>query len=145
MRRALAACYLTFNDPATARDTLVDYAQAHPDDTLAQLLLAKAAVATDDMLTALRALDLLRQYEPNHPEVRLLRAVIQWRRGNLDGAAASLQDVLATKPQDVEAHCLLAEILLTRQRPEAARTHFEQALRIDPDCTWALAGLKPSG
>ncbi|MHC4697383.1 MAG: tetratricopeptide repeat protein [Planctomycetota bacterium] len=144
VRRALAACYLTFNDPAAARDTLVDYAQAHPDDTLAQLLLAKAAVATDDMLTALCAIDLLKQHEPNHPEVRLLHAVVQWRRGNLDAAAASLQDMLTTDPQDVEAHCLFAEILLTRQRPEAARTHFEQALRIDPDCTWALAGLKSS-
>ncbi len=161
VRRALAACYLTFNDPTAARDILVDYAHGHPDDTLAQLLLAKAALATDDMLSALRALDLLEKqcgggrcgaarggagFQPAaHPEVKLLRAVVQWRRGDFEGAAANLQEILTSNPQDVEAHCLLGEIFLARQCPEAARAHFGQALRIDPECAWALAALQSSG
>ncbi len=83
---------------------------------------------------------------------KILLLELGWTQEEVDGLADrinsgdyTLQDMLATDPQDIEAHCLLAEILLTHQRPEAARTHFEQALRIDPECTWALAGLKPSG
>ncbi len=142
MLRALAACYLTLDNPVAAVRTLAEYGRHHPDDTVAQLILAKAGVATDDMLTALRAIDLLEQREPNHPEVKLVRAVIQWRRGDLDGAAAHLEEVLADNPRDVEAHCLMAEILRTQRQPQAARIHFERALRIRPDSTWAATALR---
>jgi Tfp pilus assembly protein PilF len=75
----------------------------------------------------------------------LVRAVIQWKRGELTAAAASLRDVLAFRPDDVEAHCLMAEVLLAQHQNEPARRHFEQALQIDPNCTWASLALQSLG
>ena len=141
VRRALATCYLARWNPTAAKRVLDEYGRTHPDDIRAQLLLAEAAIGTDDMLTALRAVEAARQREPHRPEVRLMRAVVQWKRRDFGGAAGSLFDLLSDNPEDVEAHCLLAEVLSARNQLEAARTHFERALRIDANCAWAAAGL----
>lgn len=142
VRRALATSHLAIGDAASAKHVLSDYAASHPDDTLAQLLLAKAAIATNDALTALRAVDLAQQHEPHRPELWFVRAAVRWKRGNLSAAASDLYDVLQNDPDDVEAHCLLAEVLHGRGQLTAARTHFERALEIDPTCAWAVEGLK---
>ncbi len=141
-RRALATCHLVLGNPGAARAVLEPYAGQHPDDTLAQLLLAKAALAENDMMTALRAIDLVQQREPERPELWLVRATVRWKRGKLTEAAADLYDVLQNDPNDVEAHCLLGEVLREKRKFLAARTHFERALEIDRTCAWATAGMK---
>ncbi|MGB2987578.1 MAG: tetratricopeptide repeat protein [Phycisphaerae bacterium] len=141
-QRTLATCYLALGDPASAKLALAEYARTHPDDTHAQLLLAKAAILTNDVMTALRAIDLAQQREPDHPELLLVRSAIRWKRGKLAAAASDLYDVLQNNPNDLEAHCLLAEVLQAQQRFEAASTHFREALKINPQCAWATAGLK---
>ena len=140
--RTLAACYLALGDAAAAKGILIEHERDHPDDALAALLLAKAAVATDDLPTALRAIDVAQQQEPQRPELWFVRAVARWKRGNLSAAAADLQNVLQSNPDDVEAHCLLAEVLKGQSRLDGARSHFQHALSLDPDCNWAVAGLK---
>lgn len=145
VRRGLATCHLALNDALAAKEVLAEYARANPEDTPAQVLLAKAAIATGDSLTARYALDLAEQRAPLHPEVKLVRAVVQWKRGQLAAAAASLHDVLTVAPDDVEAHCLLAEVLLAQEHPEAARRHFDRARQIDPRCAWAGVGLESLG
>lgn len=142
VRRAVATCHLALGDPASAKAVVTEYAYAHPDDALAQLLLAKAAIATGDVLTALRAVDLVQQHAPNHPELWMVRAAVQWKRGRQAAAAADLYDVIQNNPNDVEAHCLLAEVLHAQQQLPASRTYFQRALKIDPGCAWARAGLE---
>jgi Flp pilus assembly protein TadD len=138
VRRALATCYLALGASHSARRVLVEYAPLHPDDSLAQLLLAKAAIATGDPITALRGIDLARKHRPDDPEVLLVQATIQWRRGKLAAASASLRQTLNQQPEDVDAHCLLGEVLLAQRRDQEAASHFQQALEIDPRCVWAI-------
>lgn len=142
IRRAVATCHLALGDPTSARTVLTRYAAAHPGDAPAQLLLAKAAITTDDVLTALRAVDLVQQHAPNHPELWIVRAALQWKRGRQAAAASDLYDVIQNNPNDIEAHCLLAEVLRAQQRLPASRTYFQRALKIDPSCAWARAGLE---
>ena len=142
VRRALATCYLAIGDPASAKHVLSDHAATHPDDTLAQLLLAKAAIGTNDTLTALRAVDLAQEHASDRPELWLVRAAVRWKRGNLVAAASDLYDVLQNDPEDVEANCLLAEVLRGQGKLTAARTYFQRALELDPACAWAAEGLK---
>ncbi len=142
VRRALAISYLALGDPSSAGRALADYAPAHPNDTLAQLILAKAALATNDVLTAMRAVNVVQQREPDRPELWLVRAAVRFKRGDLAGAANDLHDFLANSPDDIDAHCLLAEVLQSNSSVDGARHHFEKALQIDPDCPWANAGLK---
>ena len=89
----------------------------------------------------MRAVNAAHQREPHKSEVQLMRAVVQWKRRDFGGAAGSLFNLLSNNPEDVEAHCLLAEVLSARDQVEAARGHFEQALKIAPNCAWAAAGL----
>ncbi len=141
VRRALATCHLALNDPSTAKAVLAAYARLHQGDALAQLLIAKAAIATGDLVTALHATHLARQGQPGHPEVLLVDATLRWRRGDLDAAASLLGEILSNNPRDVDAHCLLAEVLQDRHRDKAARDQFQRALQIDTQCSWAIAGL----
>lgn len=141
-RRALATCHLVLGKPDQAKAVLEPYVWQHADDTVAQLLLAKAALAVNDMMTALRAIDLVQKREPERPELWLVRATAHWKRGKLTEAAADLYDVLQNDPDDVEAHCLLGEVLREKRKFLAARSHFERALAIDRTCAWAAAGMK---
>ena len=141
IRRGIATCHLALDDPSAAKEVLASYVRWHQGDALAQLLYAKAALATGDLVSALRATDLARRRQPGHPEVLLLDATLRWRRGDLDRAASLLEHILSGNPQDVDAHCLLAEVLQDGNRDEAARAQYQLALQIDQQCPWALAGL----
>lgn len=142
VRKALAKCHLALGDGLSAKRLLKDFALRHPADAPAQLLLAKASLAAGDIVTALRAIDAARQYAPDWPEVWFVRAAIHWKRGSFPSAASDLFDVLANDPRDIEAHCLLAEVLGAQKHIEAAKEHFHRALELDPECAWAAAGLK---
>ncbi len=142
LRRALANCHLAMNDASAAQRVLADYARSHPSDVPAQLLLIKASLAAGDEITALRAADRADQYKPHDVNVRLMRATVHWWRNNQAEAAELLFDLLTENPRDVEAHCLLAEVMAKRNRFEAAKAHFEEALELEPDCIWAIQGLR---
>lgn len=141
-RRALAVCHLALDDPVSAKAVLIDYGKANPSDSAAQVLLAKSALASNDMLTALSATATAEQYAGQKAEVRFVRAILQWKRGELVAAEQSLRNLLAERPEDVDVHCLLGEVLLKRNDPVAARRQFERALRIDPDNPWARKALE---
>ena len=141
VRRSAATCYLMRNDPASAHAVLKLYAEDHPTDTSAQLLLAKAALGKNDMLTAMRAIDLAARHGSDRPEVRLVRAAIRWKRGRLSEAVSDLRSALAANPTDVEAHCLLGEVLSAQSRPDEARSQFRLAQQLEPASAWADAGL----
>lgn len=137
IRRGLATCYLMLDEPALARAVLADYAREHPDDVASQVLLARSAIPAGDFLTALRAIDLARQRTPNDHDIGLLLATTHWRRGDARSAESVLNDLLADNPYDVDAWCLLGEVLQSSDRAEEAREAFERALAIEPDSSWA--------
>ena len=145
LRRAAAVCYINEGDPGEAKRILSGYAKRHPHDAAAHLLLAKAAIADGDSMTALAAVTRAEQTAPRHPEVRFVRAVIHWKRGESDAAARLLDAIIDQSPEDVDAHCLLAEVRLLQDHRDSARDHFERALRIDPSCVWAEAALRTIG
>jgi len=142
VRRAIAACQLALGDTDAAMQVIQPYARTNPNDSMAQLLVAKAAVNQNDIVTALQAIDLVEQHEPDRLELWFVRATVNWRRGHLAEAAAELYDLLQNAPDDLDACCLLAEVLTEQKRYKAARTQFERALEIDPNCAWASQGLK---
>lgn len=145
LRRAAATCYMNQDEPGEAKQVLLDYARRHPNDAAAQLLLAKAAIAGGDMMTALAAVTRAEKTAAHHPEVRFVRAVLHWKRGESDAAATLLNAIIDESPNDVDAHCLLAEVRLLQDRRDSAHDHFERALQIDPACLWAEAALRTIG
>jgi Flp pilus assembly protein TadD len=144
-RRTLAECYLTENQPKLAIGVLYDHAVANPADKASQLLLAKAGLAAGEYMTALQALEQAGRGSRSSPEVELLLATTHWKRNDLGSAESVLDQVLTTYPGDVDAWCLRGELLLELGRREEARSAFERATQIDPECGWAAKHLKASG
>lgn len=141
VRRALATCYLALNAPGAAKELLMECVASNPEDALAQVLLAKAAFATNDPLTAARAANQAFQLMPVEAEVQLVRAAAQWRYGNLRAAALTLRELLGRRPDDLEALCLLGEVHRAAGRTEAARRVFQEALNVDTTSAWAQQGI----
>ncbi len=141
IRRGLAHCYLSLDEPALARAVLADYAREHPDDVAAQVLLAKAAIPIGDFMTALRAIDVARHKAPDDRDIELLQATALWKRGDVKSAETVLNGLVASDPRDVDSWCLLGEVLQSANRHGDARDAFEHALAIEPDSPWAMAGI----
>ncbi len=142
VRRALAFCHLALGDFQSAQEVLLDYARSHPRDGAAQLMLAKAAIGTADLVTAARAADLAERCLPGNSAVRFLRATVQWRWGDFAAARRTLEELLAANPHDAEAHCLLGEVLASQRHIEESANAFYRALQIDPTNSWAAGGLR---
>ncbi len=140
--RNLACCYLATGHAKQAQALLLPLVGKNEGDARTQLLLAKAAAGTGDLVTALTAIDAVQRRTPNDPELWIVRATVSFARGRYDAAADDLYNLIETKPDDVEANCLLAEALLAQDRIEGARSYFAHALVVDPRCVWATEGLK---
>ena len=141
VRRDLAGCYLTAGIADAAVTVLQSHLDSEPGDAVGQLLYAKAALALNDLMGATRAIELAQEHQPHQPEVWFVRAVVQWRCGDTDAAIASLQDVLANNPRDVQALCLMAELLRSRDQVDGARGYYQRVLEIEPANAWAKAGV----
>jgi tetratricopeptide (TPR) repeat protein len=141
VRRALAGCYLQWDDPASAHGVLLDYARVSGNDAAAQLMLAQASLALNDVITAAEAVHRLEGISPDQPDVLLARAMLDWKRGRLTDAAATLERVIENNPSEARASCLLGEVLVSLGDPAGAMVAFERALLADPTSSWAATRL----
>jgi len=64
-----------------------------------------------------------------------------YQRGYLDAAAASFKAVIASKPQNPEAHYNLGTLYLTKGDLETARGYLEQAVKLRPEYAEAWNNL----
>ena len=91
-------------------------------------------------MTALAAVTRAEKKWAHHPEVRFVRPVLHWKRGESDAGATLLDAIINESPND--ALCLLAEVRLLQDLAVSARDHFERALQINPACAGAEAALR---
>ncbi len=69
---------------------------------------------------------------PHYTTARLILAKALLAEGELDGALAEVQAILAASPADAQAHRLAAEVHRRGGRVDTACEHLEAALRLDP-------------
>lgn len=141
VHRALAACYLVLDDPASAIATLAPYLDQHPVDASGQLLAAQAALATGDLLGVARYLHLAEKHGAAPAVVAFLRGVLASRQGDYRMAAEHLDRVLALDPSDSDAACLLGDALHVVGDLSGAVDAYSRALHAAPGSRWAEAGL----
>ena len=75
------------------------------------------------------------------PQTSLVHGYVAWKLGDTEQAYRSLERTLALDADNVLAHCLMGEILVTRQETRRARHYWRRALQIDPESRWARRGL----
>lgn len=141
--RALSKCLMDSGDPEGAIAALTPYLKGNPTDGAAQILLAQAALAVDDLPTAGTALDAAARYAGRKSDVELLRAVLDMKRGDFDRAESRLAAI--GDGGDPEVLCLIGEMRLSQDRTPEARTYFERALVVDPQNDWAKRRMRETG
>jgi predicted CXXCH cytochrome family protein len=111
-----------------------EYADAHGN--LANLLAStnRAVEAQSEFETALRL-------RPNDAGTRYNYAVLLGRLQRYDDAQHQLEACLRADPNFADGHELLGDLLLARNDPKAAATHYREAARLRPTSMRAALGL----
>lgn len=141
VRCAIARCYLADGKYTRAKNILYRYALVHADDLEAQILLAKAALATGDVRSSLRAAKAASQIDAGSLEVLLLRGLAAWKSGRVQEGVELLQQVLERNGADLDARCALASIFRRQERWSEVQIQIEEILTIDADHAWAKSAL----
>ncbi|MGH9327317.1 MAG: tetratricopeptide repeat protein [Terriglobia bacterium] len=76
--------------------------------------------------------DAAEQLNPHLAGLDTLDGVIMESEGDIKGAVAAFQKVLAADPNDFQAELHLGTILYTERQLNAAQTHLQHALEINP-------------
>ncbi|GAB4260673.1 tetratricopeptide repeat protein [Deferrisoma sp.] len=125
--------------PDRAVELLEGWVAEHPGDGVAWLRLGALRLDAGDAEAALEALDRAQAALPeDRPEPRLLRARALEAVGRTDDALQALREVLARRPDLVEALVPLGRILLGKGEAHAERAAevFKRCARIDPERGW---------
>jgi tetratricopeptide (TPR) repeat protein len=91
----------------------------------------------DAVFAAERALAL----DPDNTQARNLRSECLRRLGHTEQSEEAMRSTLADDPNDSMSHAVLGWNLLQQNKRAEAKTHFLEALRIDPELTFAQQGL----
>ncbi len=79
--------------------------------------------------------------EPEHQVLINLRAQSLVKLGDRAGAAATIGQALARRPDDPYTHANQGWTLLHEGQPYKALEHFREALRLNPELQWAQIGI----
>ncbi len=122
--------------PAIARSIALKYLEAHPQDSSALILLARAEIAQGQYQPAYKALRKAWELDPSNLDVlyyleRLCAILSQ----------GEFQRLLETPPDSYRAHQLLAESYLARHDKENPERDYQAALKANPQSVDVLDAL----
>lgn len=118
---------------ASGHATAASLAEEIPEDLPTLNAMTHAAILSGDLRTAMALVEVAREREPEHPEVRVHLAALQISVGMLDRAQEGLDAVVQSHPDLAKAHLWRGMVDAYRDRPEAAVERFERAARLAPD------------
>lgn len=104
-----------------------------------RLAAARRLLAEGDAEGALAAAQALRTQYPQRQGLLAVLAEALRRLQRRDEALAVLRDAIVAHPRHVPFHLNMAELLIARGSGEAALTHLNRALAINPRLAWAHA------
>jgi superkiller protein 3 len=132
--------YLKQNRLTDAETWLRKYLAANPQNTAAQVQLARILVAEGKTQEATSLLEPLRG--SSDPAIRRELASLYMEAKQYDAAATLLQDLVQKNPADAQLHWNLGSALLHQHKYAEAEPELLQAIKINPglqDAYWELA------
>jgi transitional endoplasmic reticulum ATPase len=121
------------NAPLMSKLDSLRQALAHsPDNPPLLLLFAHAALDEWALDDAKSAFEQVLAIEPGRPEAQVGVARVLFLAGKASEAAVRAESVIQQHPQFAPAHALLARLELLDGNRESARSHYDEALRLDP-------------
>ncbi len=110
-----------------ARETLLEYLEAEPEDGAARLVLAAAHYQDGEYREAREQLSLAGKNGADPAESDYYRAMIAYSVGDDDSALRHFESALRVAPQHGRARLGLAKLLFRQGKTEAALDHLEAA------------------
>lgn len=124
-----------------ARDAIRQAIEIDPWDAEYFGMLARIEYSQEHWRAALVAAEQGLAIDGEHAGCINLRAMAQVKLGDKAGAAATIDQALARRPDDPVAHANQGWVLLHAGEPKKAMEHFREALRLRPDFEWAQQGI----
>ena len=81
------------------------------------------------------------EINPDHEGCLQVLALSLNLQGKRDVATNTVGELLEANPESADAHANAGYLALHKNDIDSARTHFVEALRLDPDNQWAQGGL----
>jgi tetratricopeptide (TPR) repeat protein len=141
---ALAQVLLLRNRFDEARAAILEAIRLSPYDADYFAILGSIHLRTERWREALEAANQGLQIEPEHGVLTNLRAQALVKLGDRAGAAATIGEALARRPDDPYTHANQGWTLLHQGQPYKAMEHFREALRLNPQLEWARLGIVES-
>lgn len=138
---ALARVMLGRNRYEEARAAILEAIRLDPYDADFYGILAATFLQQRRWREALQSADQGLEIDPEHSLCTNFRAESLVKLGDRAGAAKTIGDALARRPDDAYTHANQGWALLHEGKHREALEHFREALRIDPELAWAQAGI----
>ncbi|MGH8161951.1 MAG: tetratricopeptide repeat protein, partial [Gammaproteobacteria bacterium] len=120
-------------DPWFVYPLVTELAKKHPQDHALQLVLARSALAADDMTAALAAARAADTFGPGARAAELIAIQSRWNLGQHKAALADAAKALAAHSHDVGLRVFYANMLASAGKPRQAREALSDAKALDPD------------
>lgn len=131
---------LRLGDSAAAERYFTRATRADPSNFRLKTAAVVARMSYGDTLQAMTELEsLARQDKQTYADQALFSARL--RRGELDAALATLDEMSRKRPEAAGPHELRGRVHLLRRDLDAARKAYEEALKLDPALNSAIGGL----
>ena len=125
---------------AKARDVVEQAIRLDPSDAGYYWLLAAIEYSFKQLNKALEAVDLGLAQQPDHPGCGNLRALILRDMKRRRESDVMVDGLLVSDPNNAQTHATKGWGAVEDNDYAKAREHFREALRIDPNHTWAQQG-----
>ncbi len=138
---SLAQIEYAENQPAAAVDYLQKARAADPAALEPRLLLAQHYLRARELEKAESFAQEAFALRPLHASVLSVLADVQWAREQYPQAAATLESLLKTQPNDAGAHFRLGRARVQLRQYAQARNSLRRAMTLAPDALVIVAGL----
>lgn len=126
-----------YNEAVEAYRRAIDIMPEHAES---YLNIAKIFLQNKRFDAAKQMAELILGFAPDEAEAFDVLGVVYQVEGDLGAAEQAFQKTLALNPKMIASHLGLGE-LYRETKPEMARQHYRAVLEIDPDNSYAKAGL----
>jgi tetratricopeptide (TPR) repeat protein len=113
----------------------------NPLDAHVHVLKASIHLARRSWTEAAESAEAALALDPEHVEAANFRAMALIQLGRKQEAAATVEHALRHEPENALSHANQGWNCLHRNDPRAAKEHFREALRLDPELDYAREGM----
>jgi tetratricopeptide (TPR) repeat protein len=121
---------LAIQNPDAARSQLAKLMQENPNNPLAYFVQGEVAKTLKDLDLAAQSYETLLQQKPDRPDALIALGGVRFEQKRYGEAEALLNQVLASQPENLEVHKILADLQVTQDHPLLALKLLYHARKI---------------